>query len=390
MKESARLEQILERYKLTAPLSFFTKRKTFKFKRKTLARILKLERYDSMFVSAAVYFEYLLGRFGIRTTPAGGAKAFATAAVFSLFVILSSSLALVYNYSGIMQTFTAKIEIQDYQRGNILFADSGVKIIRENKMIPALMAKDRLITKDEIITGESGTIVFQMEKRTLVRMMPKSAGTVEIDLKTKAINLRHGTVLCNVRELAIDEKFSVTTSNAMIVVSGTQFSITYENERTAVTVIKGAVQAINLNNNEAIQIGEGKTAVISGYEIKQKDSEKTEKMILQRFGRLKYTDNIMDKNDMEMDELRETIMELGKDTEEDKEDKKIKKVKEEKKILTLEDIKEKYGKLEEIQLYNGKKYTGAIISRGGIFTFITVNGIKKASAKDVKNVRIIK
>jgi hypothetical protein len=224
--------------------------------------------------------------------------------------------------------------------------------------------------------------MFQMGKKTLLRMMPKSTGAVGIDLKAKSIFLRQGTVLCNVQELAKDEKFSVSTSNAMVNIVGTQFSVKYESEKTTVTVIKGAVQAFNLKNNEAIQVDEGKTAVIAGDGIEVKESEEAEKIILQRFGRLEYINNIMDKSEKEMDMFLEAVVAMDRESEKEKE--------EDIKIVTLEDIKRKYGKLEEIQLYNGKRYTGAIISRGGIYSFVTLDGIKKIPAKDVKNVRIIK
>jgi hypothetical protein len=384
MKESARLEQILDRFKLTSPVSYSIRRKILRLKRKTLSKILKIEKYDSMFVSAAVNFHYLLNRLGFNTTLAGGARAFAAAAVFSLFVIISSSLAVVYNYGRVTQFIIALtgIGVQDYQKGFVLLAKGDAKIIRDNKELPAVKATDRLITKDEVVTGADGTIMFQMEIKTLVRMMPKSMGAVGIDLKAKSIFLRQGTVLCNVQELTKNEKFSVTTPNAMVNVAGTQFSITYESEKTIVTVIKGAVQAVNLKNNETTQVDEGKTAVITGDGIEVKYSEEAEKIILQRFGRLEYMNNMKDKSEKEMDMFLEAVMALDRESEKEKE--------EDIKIVTLEDIKRKYGKLEEIQLYNGKRYTGAIISRGGIYSFVTLDGIKKIPAKDVKNVRIIK
>jgi hypothetical protein len=378
MRESKRLKQILVKYKLASPIGYFAKRKILKSKRKTLVKILKLDRIDSVFVIAAVCFSDLFNRLGFRLSLAGGARAFAAAAVFSLFVILSSSLAVVYNYGRVSQFIIAIFWIPEYQRGFILGANEDVKILRENKELPVIKAKDRLITKDEIITATNGTVVFQTEKKTLVRVMPKSKVVVEINLKAKSIFLRQGTVLCNVMELAKDEKFSVTTTTADVIIVGTQFSVTYKNEITTVIVFKGALQAVNLKTKEAVQIDEGKTAVIFGDSLKIKDSEEVEKIILQRFGKLEYMNNIIDNSENEMKKFWEVVQELDRGTEEDIA------------IITLEDIKKKYGKLEEIQLYNGKRYTGAIISRGGTYSFVTVDGVKKIPAKDVKNVRIIK
>jgi hypothetical protein len=394
MKTSARLEQLLEKYELTAPFSYFVKRKIFKSKQKILSRILKLEKYNSVFVSAAVYFEYLLEKLGIRTTLAGGARAFATAAVFTLFVVLSSSLMLVYNYGSTMQTYIAKPEIREYQKGDLLVAENA-KLIRKSKEMTALKAKDRLQTGDEIITGESGTILFQLEKRTLLRLMEKSSAVVIIKLRTKAIALQYGTILCNVRDMELDESFNVTTPNAIIAVTGTQFSVSYGNERTTVSISKGSVIVSNLMRSEEVQVDEGSTAVIDGNDIMPpKDSDNIEIQRLKKIGRLEFMDNVRERSDEEMQELREFIFTPDNETEEEIEDTKEKAEQEEKKeeikIVTLEDIKRKYGKLEEIQLYNGMSLTGAIISREGSFTIVTVNGIKKIPAKNIKNVRIIK
>jgi hypothetical protein len=381
MKESKKLEIILARYKLTSPLRYFLKRKILKSKRKTLVKIIKINGIDSAFVSAAAFFTDLFGRLGFRLSLAEGARAFAGAAVFCMLIIISSSLAVVYNYDRVSGYIIALIGIPDYQKGFIVGADENVKIVRYSREL-SLKAKDRLITKDEIITGANGTIVFQLERKTQARMMPKSAGTVEIGLKAKSLFLRQGTVLFNILELAKDERFSVSAPNAIVIVTGTQFSVTYENERTMVTVLKGSVQVENLKSGKTTQIDEGKTAVIFENSIEMKDSEAAEKTILQKFGRLEYMNNILEKSESETNKFWEVVTALDMENEMGKE--------EDIKINTLEDIKKKYGKLEEVQLYNGRRYTGAIISRGGIYSLITVDGIKKIQAKDVKNVRIIK
>ncbi|MBN2402158.1 MAG: FecR domain-containing protein [Spirochaetes bacterium] len=383
MRESGRLEKILIKYKLALPIPYFTRRKILKSKRKTLVQIIKIEKYDSAFVSAAVYFSELLNRLGFRAGLAGGARAFAAAAAFSIIIIISSYLAVVYNYNRVSQFIVALtgIGVQEYQKGFVLLAKGDAKILRDNKELPAIKEKYRLITNDEIVTGADGTMVFQMEKKTLVRIMPESSGTAEIDLKAKSIYLRNGTVLCNVQDLERDEKFSVSTPNAVVFVTGTQFSVTYESERTRVAVLKGSVQAENLKSGETTLVDEGKAAVIFGYGFEMKDSEAAEKIILQRFGRVEYMEHIMNTSEREMEKFREAVIVMDGESEGAEEDIKID---------TLDDIKRKYGRLEEIQLYNGKRYTGAIISRGGIYSFITVDGIKKIPAKDVKYVRIIK
>ncbi|MBN2040109.1 MAG: FecR domain-containing protein [Spirochaetes bacterium] len=380
MKEPARLERILKKYKLTSRLSYSVKRRILKSKRKTLAGILKKERYDSPFVSAAVYFEYLLGRFGINISPAGGARVFAAVSVFSLFVIVSSSALLFYNYRDIATVHIAGTGIKEYQKGYILIADSGIRIVRDGREISGIKPKDRLLTKDEIITGKKGVFLFQLEKKTMVRVLEESLAKVDINLKLKALRLDSGTVFCNVKELAKNEQFSVATSNAMVRVAGTLFSVKYLNRKTTVMVVEGMVRATNLQNNETVLVGPGRTAVIEGDSTIVKNSVKSEELPLGKFGNLEYIDKIMEKTETELNELN-TDTSDGSDAED--------KNRSEDKIKTLDDIKRKYGKLEEVQLYNGRIYKGAIISRGKNFRIVTLKGAVRIPADKVKNVRIL-
>lgn len=381
MREPGILEQILVKYKLTSPVSFFNKRKILRSKRRTLVKILKIEKIDSVFLSGAVYFRDLFGGFGIRLGLAGGARVFAAAAIFSLFVIVSSSLAVVYNYERMSRFIVVLTGVSESRKAYILGADEKVRIVRDDKELPSVKAKDGLAAGDVIDTSAGGTIVFQMEKKTLVRMMPKSAGTVDIDLKANSVFLRIGAVLCNVQELTDDEIFSVVTPNAMAVVAGTQFSVTYESGRTAVTVIHGAVRVTNLKTGEAALVGKEKTAKIAGDEIEMGDAGETEKILLKRFGRLEYMDQVLNKSDTVMEKFWEGVQTLDKKSGAE--------IEEDAAIDALEGIKKKYGKLEEIELYNGKRYKGVVISRGKLFSIMTPGGVKKIQSRNVKNVRIL-
>ena len=60
------------------------------------------------------------------------------------------------------------------------------------------------------------------------------------------------------------------------------------------------------------------------------------------------------------------------------------------KLKTNEDIKVKYGKLEEVFLYNGKKYEGAVISIDEFYTIVTINGTVKIPMNEVKLRNIIR
>lgn len=54
------------------------------------------------------------------------------------------------------------------------------------------------------------------------------------------------------------------------------------------------------------------------------------------------------------------------------------------------EIKEEYGKLETVLLWNGKTYTGAVINTTEVYTIVTVEGTINIPMKDVKMRQIIR
>ena len=55
-----------------------------------------------------------------------------------------------------------------------------------------------------------------------------------------------------------------------------------------------------------------------------------------------------------------------------------------------EEIKEEYGKIETVHLWNGKVYTGAVVNSDEIYSIVTVEGVVKIPMKDVKLREIIR
>lgn len=54
------------------------------------------------------------------------------------------------------------------------------------------------------------------------------------------------------------------------------------------------------------------------------------------------------------------------------------------KFTTNEEIKKEYGKLETVTLWNGKRYTGAVINTDEVYSIITIDGMIRIPMKDVK------
>jgi small nuclear ribonucleoprotein (snRNP)-like protein len=56
---------------------------------------------------------------------------------------------------------------------------------------------------------------------------------------------------------------------------------------------------------------------------------------------------------------------------------------------TNEEIKKKYGWVEVVKLYDGRSFTGAVISVDDFYSIVTTEGTKKIPLKDVKERVII-
>jgi len=57
---------------------------------------------------------------------------------------------------------------------------------------------------------------------------------------------------------------------------------------------------------------------------------------------------------------------------------------------TNDEIKQEYGKIETVHLWNGRVYTGAVINTDKLYSIVTVNGVIKIPMKDVKLREIIR
>lgn len=55
-----------------------------------------------------------------------------------------------------------------------------------------------------------------------------------------------------------------------------------------------------------------------------------------------------------------------------------------------DEIKLRYGKIEEVYLYNGKKYEGAVLTTDEVYTIVTIDGTIKIPMNEVKLRNIIR
>ena len=262
-----------------------------------------------------------------------------------------------------------------------------VEIVQSDGKARPLNLKDIISKGDIIKTGTRSQITFQIGNSTLVKI--ESGSRVKINSLQKSgyteIDLKNGQILSKLKKIKKGTGYYIKTPIAVAAVRGTEFSVTYRPGIATAAVKSGKVDVWKSGKKENNKIiASGKTAVIS-ENISVGDISKVESLEIKKVSEIDYI-NINDLNKIDTIKLNKKIHDT--DIEIEDEIKKILKNKNQPK--TLKEIKEIYKRIDEVTLYNGKVYKGAIISRGKIYKMHTVYGIVSVPASKVKRTRVIK
>jgi len=210
-----------------------------------------------------------------------------------------------------------------------------------------------------------------------------------------------------------NEQFIVKTPTAVASVRGTEFSTSYENNRSAVAVKNGEVivgKKLSANQSskddsyiQQTNVSAGKTAVVTESVAEKESSAEVkidlrpisdvENLTLEKIAAVEIVKDVKNKSTKDLEELKNNL--LKKEVEINIQ--LAPKVKEEKiqaliakRINSLEEIKEVFERIDEITLYNRRVVTGAIITRGNVYTVLTTNGTVEIQENEIKGIRVIK
>jgi len=368
------LNEILKKYDLVLPVLPREQRKIYRSKRKTLAVILGKNEKSSHLLNAAVRFYYMMRGMGMQVTLASGARAAVFASVFAVMVITGGSVLLLQNYiynQGV-------IAVNDSDNKGFISAAADLKIIRNGTELITHRGAEPLIQGDEIITGDSSAL-FQFPNGALVKVLKRSS-VKAVSLGSKfRLDLVYGGALTRIPPMADGSGYSVHTNDSIISVKGTEFGVKYADGKTTLFVTDGTVIVKHLPSGREYDVTAGNSSEISGDgKITPLDSGQS--LIMKGFAELTYVESLSTKSSGEMQEIQDKLKASddvkGDETQQSKR-------------LTLEELKTKYGKLDEVMLYSGRKFTGVIISRGSIYKILTPAGIISVPAEEVKGSKII-
>ncbi|NLV67201.1 MAG: hypothetical protein GXY14_05945 [Spirochaetes bacterium] len=262
----------------------------------------------------------------------------------------------------------------------ICFAGS-VEITRGVDAPRPVVLGEELKQGDIIKTGPASFMVFNLGDTATVRIQPDTVATLSgiTDKSDIDINLTSGGILNRVNKLAKGGTYKISTPTVVASVRGTVFSTYYTDKTNTVAVKTGSVNVSMKDKDYSSSLNDGKTAVIKDG-IVERPIDEVESIILENMTSLPAEIKSLDKAAEE--QLNRQIIE--KDIETNK--------KLEGKIIppTLEEIKKKYERIDEVLLYSGRIIRGVILERGAYYKILTTSGYVSIPAKQVRNTKVIR
>jgi hypothetical protein len=290
----------------------------------------------------------------------------------------------------------------------IIFSSGDVKIIRTG-LDASVLPGNTIQEGDRISTGDRSLIVIQISDRDIVRVSSNSILEIRTisngsDVK---LYLERGEVISKVSRLEKNESYMVQTPTVIAGVRGTEFSVSASAKEERVAVLKGNV-AVNyaaeekkLQKKEAIAAG-GNTIIIN----KSSDQTLLETVAITKeeqanIKKISDVEPLPDLNNIkreELDKKQELILKIEEELAKElpvKDELKAVKAAQIRKLInekpkSLEQIKEVFERIDEISMYSGKVISGAIISRGEMYSVLTTDGVITVPENEVRAVKILK
>lgn len=302
-------------------------------------------------------------------------------------------------------------------RGVVLMAVGDVTIKGTHGEKRPARIRDAVNEKDILTTGEGSFATVQIGAKSVIRIQEEStvkfASLFGKKQKNCELVLKSGEVLSKIQKLGKGENFGVRTRTVLASVRGTEFSVACRDMKATVAVRRGKV-AVNtsIDSHEPMEkvireereqavIEEGKAAdvrvAVDAAEeapgVSLREIRREEELTIQKVGIVEIIPGV-EKKDAE--DLEKAVEKLR--GQEEKIDKEIKKAVEESRgkksgehgsPRTMEEIKKRYKRVDEITTYRGESIRGAIISRGDTYVVMTTKGRRRIKKDDIKNIKVV-
>lgn len=370
--------QLLEKYRFRSSVDPAVRHRILGSKKRTHALILRRETKDSPFISPIVSLYYRLRSLGIGATLAGSARLMGGAAAFAL-VLIAVSAALTLQHA-VFDRGPLVIA-----RGVVTFKAGSALLSREGEAAREAAIGDVVTGGVTVETGAMSRLNIQVGDAAVISIQPDTRVRLSslFEKGEALLDLEGGSLLSRLKALRGRSSYAIRTRNCYAAVRGTEFSVAYDGAATTVAVKEGSVMVSHLDARSGKILKErpvesGNTAVIRGT-LEVNPISGMESLELERISVTPFLDDVEEMS-------REDLVEEAK-LQEKREEAIQKKINAGLGVLTLDEIREQYGQVHEIRLYNGRVYLGAILSRGGIFTIQTTRGIVRVPAAKIMKTR---
>ena len=353
MKESAIIKELLNKYKLTMPVNESDRGKILRSKEKTLKDVLKGgSRGFAAEVSLALFSMYR--KAGINITPSAAVKSTAMAAAAVIFfAFMPFLLTGGIDYKGY---FTAE-KVED-KKGFVAALAGDVKI-GNGEELTAASVKSEIAKGNSIITGENSGIIFRFKPGPVVQLLSSTSVAAEKTGDVISLSMKQGGVFT---------------------VKGTEFGVLADDDKTVVFVSRGTVSAEHKPSGKVDEIKEGYSGEIS-MDMTPREMSSSERDLMDNFHDLIEGKDFDSMSDEEIKILSEKLKAFEPEPAEKKA---------QKKRLTLEDLKARYGRIDVITLYNGRVIKGVITARGATVSILTEKGKITVQENDIKGTDILR
>ena len=232
-----------------------------------------------------------------------------------------------------------------------------VWITRPNMERTQLKVQNEIKKGDVINTDTNAFAIIQIGDTKLVRIESNTTISVSSKLITgkQEFSLDQGQVMAKLKKLQKNESFKITTPTMIAAVRGTTFGVSYSKNRGTVATKSGKVEVSHIAEDKNLMVETGNTIVITD-KAEMRTIELTEDLELSKIDHVEFNQNIEAPKSDELNKIQQKVMENDKKIDEEIRLKTI--------PQTLEKIREKFGRIDEVSLFDGRVIKGAIIKRG--------------------------
>lgn len=269
------------------------------------------------------------------------------------------------------------------EKAVVIFVSGSAELSRAGSSV-SLKVKDELQTGDIIKTGPDSYAMIQIGGEIMARIQSDTSVELKKVLEQDGteLSLGNGQVVSRVKKLQKGSEYNIRTLTAVASVRGTSYSVSYYRDRSVLAVKEGKVELVTeaggvTKDKRERMIETGSTIVID-QRLAVRPINEFESLEIEKLSAVPYGSGSDMKNDA-------ALAVIGKKAEDEE-------LRIQKEIIarggpipkTLEEMRKRFGRINEITLYNNKKYTGVILAYGVTVKMMTLDGIIVITSSQIK------